>query len=173
MSSRLVLAQPVQDNVGAWFPYVDVRPNFVGTFGKTKAGAQLTGGFIVSPFTALLELSFYRLSSGNRILLANDFTPQRRIFEVRERIKDPGVGSDRDKILNFWDYLYIGTTNLAATYGVNPDHLLYQIGAENLFEELDIDSPFNFAPMIECLAVLLELEGGPDFTGLSVVEVAS
>jgi hypothetical protein len=172
-TKRLVLAQPASDGTNT-FPYVDVRPLFFGTFGVTKEGASTSGDFIISPFTAKLEICFYRLVSGARIFLARDYTPQRAVFEAKNRIKSPGFATtDEYKIFDFWDYIWIGTTaDLAPTYSVNMNHLRYQIGSENPFEALDINTPIDFYPMIECLKVLLTREGGPDFAGLTVVEDA-
>lgn len=174
-TKRLTLAQPAIDSSGVSFPYVDVQPFFIGTFGLTKAGWSLDGDYIVSPFTAQLELSYYRLVGGNRIFLAKDFRPVRAIFEAKNRILDPGAGAgaDRVKIADFWDYLYIGTTaDLAPTYSVTMSDLFPQAGATNKFEALDINSPFDFVPMVDCLAFLLPYVGGPDFAGLTVVEDA-
>lgn len=172
-TKRLTLASPAIDTNGTQFPYVDVRLGFAGTFGVTKAGATISGGFISSPFTAELKVKFYRLASGARIYLAQDYRVQEGVFEAKNRIADPGAGTERDRIANFWDYLYIGgSASLATTYGVNRDHLRDQGSSENPFEALDINSPFNFAPMIDCLQTLLTREGGPDFAGLTVVEDA-
>ena len=172
-TKRLVLGQTASDGTNT-FPYVDVRPLFFGTFGALKEGASESGDFIVSPFTAKLEICFYRLVSGARIFLAKDYTPQRAVFEAKQRIKNPGVFSTEEaKIFDFWNYIYIGTTaDLATTYSVNINHLRYQVGSENPFEALDINSPFDFAPMIDCLQTLLVQEGGPDYAGLTVVEDA-
>jgi hypothetical protein len=172
MVSRLVLAQARTDSEGASFPYVDVRIAYASTLGASKGGASLQNGNIVSPFNIELRIRYYRVSSGARIFLAEDYRPVEQIFIVPGTIPDPGVGdSDRLPLLYFFDYIWIGTTpSLLSTYGQDADDWRDQVGSENPFEAIDIDSPIPFPSMLNCLDSLLRNAGGPDFVGLTVVE---
>ena len=164
-TKRLVLAQPFSDGVNQ-FPFVDVRLwNAINDIAVNKNVDS--DCFFIFEWQMTFAINFYRLVSGQRIFLSDNYTPRQRLLKTPRKIKAPVNTADFNAVV---DVFINGNAASKSQFGFNPNMIRYSMGPENPFEAIGAATAF---PMYPGIRVLLIQEGCPDFTGLTIVEDAA